>query len=257
MINFKLLEEAQTVINQQPKLIEISNADQLVFVGDTHGDLLASQTVIDRYLKPRNVIVFIGDYVDRGPQSKANVDTLMRYKIEHPNSLYLLQGNHENWPHVKFFPANFWERLDDEELEVYGKLLDSLPYAATSSNGIIALHAALPAVESLTEINDIHFGHEGWRQILWGDYQNRPGQFLADLGNRPQFGSDRFKTLMERFGMNVLIRGHQPPAPKLLYDDRCITIICSSSHSDRPREIVVADLNHNVQSAHDVDIVEI
>jgi len=49
------------------KLIEIKKAKKIIFVGDTHGDLDASQKVIKDYLKEGNKIVFLGDYVDRGP----------------------------------------------------------------------------------------------------------------------------------------------------------------------------------------------
>ncbi len=54
------------------KLIEIKKAKKVIFVGDTHGDLEASQKVIKDYLKPGNKIVFLGDYVDRGPYLREN-----------------------------------------------------------------------------------------------------------------------------------------------------------------------------------------
>ncbi|PJA83945.1 MAG: serine/threonine protein phosphatase, partial [Candidatus Nealsonbacteria bacterium CG_4_9_14_3_um_filter_37_29] len=47
------------------KLIEIKKAKKVIFVGDTHGDLEASQKIIKDYLKPENKFVFLGDYVDR------------------------------------------------------------------------------------------------------------------------------------------------------------------------------------------------
>jgi phosphoglycolate phosphatase-like HAD superfamily hydrolase len=34
-------------------LLEIKNAERVIFVGDTHGDLEASQKVIKNYLKER------------------------------------------------------------------------------------------------------------------------------------------------------------------------------------------------------------
>ena len=79
----------------EQKLIEIEKTKKVVFVGDTHGDLEASQKVIKDYLKPENKIVFLGDYVDRGPKSKENLDFLLKTKEKYPNQVYLLQGNHE------------------------------------------------------------------------------------------------------------------------------------------------------------------
>jgi len=43
---------------KEPKLIEIKKTKKVVFAGDTHGDLKASQKVIKDYLKPENQIVF-------------------------------------------------------------------------------------------------------------------------------------------------------------------------------------------------------
>ena len=62
------------------KLIEIKKAKKVIFVGDTHGDLEASQKVIKNYLKEGNIIVFLGDYVDRGSYSKENIDFLLEIK---------------------------------------------------------------------------------------------------------------------------------------------------------------------------------
>ena len=61
---------------REPKLIEIkkvypvrqnvsNGARKVIFVGDTQGDLEASQKVIKDYLKPGNKIVFLGNYVNR------------------------------------------------------------------------------------------------------------------------------------------------------------------------------------------------
>ena len=255
--NVRLLERALSFYKQQPKIIEIDDVDRLIFVGDTHGDLSATQHILDCWLKPNTAIVFLGDYVDRGPKSEENVLALLEQKLKHPEQIYLLQGNHENWVHQQFRPATFWEPLDSDLINLYSNVLTRLPYCITTPNGIIAVHAALPAVDTIDQVNEIGTKDDGWWHVLWGDYQPRSGQFLGDLGARPQFGEDRFNTLMDRFEKNVLIRGHQPPAPKLMYNDRCITIICSSAHSDRAREIVFADMNREIKSAADLEIAQI
>jgi len=101
------------------KLIEIKKVRKVIFVGDTHGDLEVSQKVIKDYLKPGNKIVFLGDYVDRGPQSKENLDFLLEIKAKNLNQIYLLQGNHEGHHILKFSSADFWKSLSKEEYEKY------------------------------------------------------------------------------------------------------------------------------------------
>lgn len=73
---------------------------RLYAVGDIHGcaDELA---VLLRYLKEtaglgvEDGIVFIGDYIDRGPASKAVVDLLLEFQREFPGAVFL-RGNHED-----------------------------------------------------------------------------------------------------------------------------------------------------------------
>lgn len=103
----------------------------MIFVGDTHGDLEASQKVIKDYLlahrseggKLGNKIIFLGDYVDRGFFSKENLDFLLRIRAENLDQIYLLQGNHESHRILKFSPADFWEGLSEKIIKNIQKLL--------------------------------------------------------------------------------------------------------------------------------------
>ena len=70
-------------------------------IGDIHGrvDLLADlhRRILDdaeRNAKPRMVVVYVGDYVDRGLQSRAVLDTLIGEPLEGFESIHL-KGNHE------------------------------------------------------------------------------------------------------------------------------------------------------------------
>ena len=42
-------------------------------------------------------MVFLGDYIDRGPQSKACVDEILTLQNDLPSELVCLCGNHEDW----------------------------------------------------------------------------------------------------------------------------------------------------------------
>ncbi|MBC7074190.1 serine/threonine protein phosphatase, partial [Candidatus Parcubacteria bacterium] len=105
------------------KLVEIKKAKKIIFVGDTHGDLEASEKIIKDYLKPENKIVFLGDYVDRGEFSKENLDFLIKQKQNYPNQIFLLQGNHEGHSILKFSPAEFWESLNEKDYQKYSKIV--------------------------------------------------------------------------------------------------------------------------------------
>lgn len=77
-------------------------ADSRVYaIGDIHGrvDLLADlhRRILDdarRARARRNVVVYVGDYIDRGLQSRAVIDLLLDEPLEAFESVYL-KGNHE------------------------------------------------------------------------------------------------------------------------------------------------------------------
>lgn len=238
------------------KLIEIENPKKVVFVGDTHGDIEATKKVIERYLKGENIIVFLGDYVDRGPHSKENLDFLLREKEKYPKNLYLLQGNHEGHRILPFSPAEFWESLDQKEYERYASIVERFPLAVVIKD-ILALHGALPDLERLEEFEKIELGDENWFFICWGDfYEELEGFKINSLTGRPQFGKDYFFKMMERFKKKVLVRSHQPDAPLFLFDDKCLTIFTSSAYSKK-RMIAIADFSKNIQTAKDLKLVEL
>lgn len=249
-----LLQKAGEVFAKGPRLIELSGVGRVIFVGDTHGDLEATQRVIERYFQPKTVLVFLGDYIDRGPNSQENLEYLLQLKVDHPEQLYLLQGNHEAWQKSPFYPADFWESLSSTQQALYAETLARLPWAVATPNGLLALHGALPAVKRLTDIHSIAFGSEEWRQITWGDWQDAPGHFLGNYGGRPQFGRDHFERQMERFGKKVLVRSHQPHAPRFMFDDRCLTIFTSSAYGPRERLVAVATLDQEIQTVRDLVI---
>lgn len=67
---------------------------RLLAIGDIHGCFTAL-TALWSAVKPSegDTIVFLGDYVDRGPQSKEVLDCLVR-EAARPNRIFL-RGNHE------------------------------------------------------------------------------------------------------------------------------------------------------------------
>ena len=67
-------------------------------IGDVHGQITMLRTMMellkDQSLREQDQLVFLGDYVDRGEDSKAVLDTLIALQEERPNTVFL-RGNHE------------------------------------------------------------------------------------------------------------------------------------------------------------------
>nr|BAL60004.1 serine/threonine phosphatase type 1 [Candidatus Acetothermum autotrophicum] len=244
----ELLEAVSQVCMRQGRLIELAAPGRAVFVGDTHGDYEASQTVIERYLDDETTLVFLGDYVDRGPQSLDNILFLLEQKLQHPDALFLLQGNHEGWKYAEFSPADFWYGLDEERRNDFAETLALLPFVVSTSNGVLATHAGLPDVHALSEIEQIEPGSAQWHAITWGDWQEVPGYYLGDWGSRPQYGEAYFREIMRRLDKKILVRGHQPHAPRYLFGKRCLTLFTSSAYPV-PRTVAILDLAESIQKA--------
>jgi len=65
-------------------------------IGDIHGcydKLVALMEQLDIDYS-QDTVVFLGDYIDRGPDSFQVVDYLLRFKARHPGTIFL-KGNHE------------------------------------------------------------------------------------------------------------------------------------------------------------------
>lgn len=67
-------------------------------IGDVHGQITMLRSMLEllneRGLREQDTLVFLGDYIDRGEDSKATVDTLIALQQERPNTVFL-RGNHE------------------------------------------------------------------------------------------------------------------------------------------------------------------
>ena len=71
-----------------------------IAVGDIHGylgpltDLLARLRV---EVTKDDTVVFLGDYIDRGPDSKGCIDAILAFEEEIAGYVVCLRGNHEDW----------------------------------------------------------------------------------------------------------------------------------------------------------------
>lgn len=66
-------------------------------IGDIHGCAAEFICLVESLpLEPRDLVVFLGDYVDRGPDSKGVISYLTEWRRRAPQRLVFLKGNHED-----------------------------------------------------------------------------------------------------------------------------------------------------------------
>lgn len=240
------------------RLVQLGPERETVFVGDTHGDLEATEEVLARYSGPDVAVVFLGDTVDRGPQSRENLARVLAAVAADPERTTLLMGNHEAWGVARFSPADFWEGLPPDEEAAVARVLRLLPLAAWHPAGVLALHGALPDLLQRENIDAVELGSPAWRDITWGDWRNTVRvDGRAGTTGRPSYGADVFRERAQRLGVRVLVRSHQPDAPTYLFKDRCLTLFTSRAYGDGRRYVAVLPRNPEVETARDLALAEV
>lgn len=211
----ELLDEARGVFEGERALIEVA-VSSVLFVGDTHGDLRSTLTAF-RFEALAHV--FLGDYVDRGPNQLENFIFLAAKKIEEPERVYLLRGNHES-PLTNAHYGFFREVARRYGPEVYGsfsQVFSMIPYAALVNGTVLALHggiaSALKSLDGLRHLprpdelpeNPVAF------EILWND----PSEDVRGFAPSPRgpgvhlFGRDAFEDFAAANGIEVMVRAHE------------------------------------------------
>ncbi|MDE0861184.1 MAG: metallophosphoesterase family protein [Akkermansiaceae bacterium] len=108
----------------------ILNTGRVLAIGDVHGCLKALKRLL-KFVAPvkGDVIVMLGDYVDRGPKSKGVIDYLLNWKWE--AELICLKGNHElimdHSRRSKIHNDHWMEVGGEETLGSYGGSLSEVP----------------------------------------------------------------------------------------------------------------------------------
>jgi serine/threonine protein phosphatase 1 len=71
-----------------------------IAIGDIHGNVKALEDVLaqlEAEVLEGDTIVFLGDYIDRGPSSKQCIDRILSFRSSTAAAVVGLLGNHEDW----------------------------------------------------------------------------------------------------------------------------------------------------------------
>ncbi len=141
----ELLEKAAKILGEGEPIVEI-DASRIVVVGDTHGFPEVSKWALE--LKEREgaeLVVFLGDYVDRGSMGLENLQLLLEELVEKPDEIVLLRGNHET-PSMNYyygFQAELLAKKKTKLIDLVEELYKVLPLVALLDK-IILLHGGIP-----------------------------------------------------------------------------------------------------------------
>jgi serine/threonine protein phosphatase 1 len=92
---------------------------RLIAVGDIHGRFAKLEGLIEEIAPQKDdTLVFIGDYIDRGPKSYHVVELIIKMKEEYPH-IITLRGNHEDFV-LSLFQGNQDQKMRNLWLKLNG-----------------------------------------------------------------------------------------------------------------------------------------
>lgn len=76
---------------------ELAFGIRVFAVGDVHGSFSALEALLNKLPLRWGIdyLVFLGDYIDRGPNSRKVIELIMEIKNTYPGHVFPLKGNHE------------------------------------------------------------------------------------------------------------------------------------------------------------------
>jgi len=227
------------------RLVELPPKGEITVIGDLHGDLesLTQILKISDFLKKSQrgeqpVLIYLGDYGDRGLYSPEVYYVVLKLKVSFPENVVLMRGNHEGpddllaYPHD--LPSHLHNRFGEKWSVAYLKLkelFNQLYNAVIVSHRCILLHGGVPSqARSLDDLAYAHLKHPGeshLEEILWSDPEEGiVGTYPSPRGAGNLFGEDVTMKFLETLNVDFLIRGHEPSDEgyKINHSGRVLTL---------------------------------
>lgn len=181
--------------------------DRLIAIGDIHGCATSLKTLINA-IRPggRDLIVPLGDYVDRGPDSYNVIEQILDLSIR--TTVVPLLGNHEIMMlgAIENRDLNFWLTCGGEEtLASYGGRIEKIP-----RDHIVFLKRCRPYFETPDHI----FLHANYEHDTPLDEQPHETLFWTHLPDSP---TSRRVPPPHQSGKRVIV-GHTPQSSGEVFD---------------------------------------
>ncbi|CAL5353880.1 unnamed protein product [Camellia sinensis] len=227
----ELCYAAEQIFMQETTVLQLK-APIKVF-GDLHGQFGDLMRLFDEYGFPSTAgdityidYLFLGDYVDRGQHSLETITLLLALKIEYPENVFLIRGNHEaaDINALFGFRLECIERMGENDgiwaWTRFNQLFNYLPLAALIEKKIICMHGGIGrSIHSVEQIEKLErpitmdAGSIILMDLLWSD----PTENDSVEGLRPNargpglvtFGPDRVTDFCKKNKLQLIIRAHE------------------------------------------------
>ena len=213
-------------------------------VGDIHGQIDDLLLILEEAGEPSptNLILFNGDFVDRGAHGFEVVTTMFSYFAAYPGCVFMNRGNHED-PFVCCnygFQEEVIAKYDQMTFLLYAEIFRFLPIYSLINESIFVVHGGLfhdteVTLADLEEIDRTEYEavprarypdcvrglpkespearreylKQLQRDALWSDPRPHLGIFPNSRGAGVTFGPDVAHRFMEHNDISMIIRSHE------------------------------------------------
>jgi protein phosphatase len=255
------------------RLVEVPSQGEATVIGDIHGDfevltqILKGCDFVKKFSLDENpLLIFLGDYGDRGELSPEVYYVVLKLKEAYPKNVVLMRGNHESpedllaSPHD--LPARLQWKFGEEWPKAYTKLRElwnQLYNGVLVNQRYIMLHGGVPAqAESLEDLAYAHEKHPRethLEEILWSDpEEDLTGTYPSPRGAGKLFGEDVTNNFLKMLNVDVLIRGHEPCAEgyKINHHGKVLTLFSRKGepYYNEQAAYLQLDLSVKVENAY-------
>ncbi|XP_031488559.1 serine/threonine-protein phosphatase BSL1 isoform X2 [Nymphaea colorata] len=227
----ELCYAAEQIFLQEPAVLQLK-APVKVF-GDLHGQFGDLMRLFDEYGFPSTAgdityidYLFLGDYVDRGQHSLETITLLFALKIEYPEHVHLIRGNHEaaDINALFGFRLECIERMGENDgiwaWTQFNQVFNALPLCALIEKKIICMHGGIgrsinyvEQIEKLERPITMDSGSIVLMDLLWSDpTENDTVEGLRPNARGPglvTFGPDRVIEFCKKNKLQLIIRAHE------------------------------------------------
>ncbi|MCS7137620.1 MAG: metallophosphoesterase [Candidatus Caldarchaeum sp.] len=241
-----LAEEVEEIFRREPSLVR-SSFPSLLVVGDTHGDVESTKNALKAADERGAAVVFLGDYVDRGPYQIENITAVFERKKASPSTCILLRGNHETLAMNTYygFLDTVVRRHGLNTYNAFLKAFTMMPYALQHRDKVLCVHGGLPeGLENVSQLESLPRGQEDpddplAMQLLWNDPREGLKGFAESArgGGALYFGEDVFTEFMNRNGLSLTVRSHEPMPEgyRYFFNRRLLTVFSCRFYSVPPK----------------------
>ncbi len=212
--------------------------NNVLIVGDTHGDLHSTLRIVQPFLDGQvDSLVFLGDYVDRGEYSFFNLMFLIGLVLAWPDRVVLLRGNHEDLELNQIF--GFYDELhtyfpDPHIFRTIVSIIESfynlMSLVAITPQKSVCVHAGIPkspnSFHLLQQVPKPHYNtlffddksliakiRDVYKQVRWNDPTESPE---TDNNSRSYHGyfyftATELQDFLRRNNFVRLYRSHEDP----------------------------------------------